>query len=166
MELTRATADSFGGGVGPNPAARLECGRTALREGRTPDAERLLREAVRLSPSNQEIHYQLGIALQRNGNAAEAEQHLKRFREIEQDLIDLEDAVTAMTKSTNDPAPRVQAGRICLRNGQDQEGLRWLHGALQVNPSYGPAHAALAEYYERHGDSDRAAMHRRAARAR
>jgi Tfp pilus assembly protein PilF len=60
----------------------------------------------------------------------------------------------------SDPAPRVEAARICMRNGQEQEGLRWLFGALQINPNHQPAHDALADYYERHGDTERARAHR------
>jgi Tfp pilus assembly protein PilF len=52
---------------------------------------------------------------------------------------------------------------ICLGNGQAQEGLRWLSGALQIDPQHGPTHQALADYYEKAGEPDLAARHRQQA---
>jgi predicted Zn-dependent protease len=146
-----------------NSEALLERARFALRQKRPADAESLLRRAVRLAPNDPDVHFELATSLGQLNRMDESNLHLKRYKQIQSDMMDLDKAFQAMTKAPNDPAPRVEAGRVCLRNGQDQEGLRWLHGALQVNPSYGPAHAALAEFYEQRGDPDRAATHRRKA---
>jgi Tfp pilus assembly protein PilF len=68
-------------------------------------------------------------------------------------------------KSPRDPALRVEAAAIFLRSGEEQEGLRWLDMALHLDGGYRPAHQALADYFERHGQPERAAHHRRLARA-
>lgn len=143
--------------------ARLEVGRAALAAGRSQEAEQLLTDAVRLAPHDLEAHFHLAQALRRNGKDAEAEVHLRRFQAIDQDLIQLEKAVGAATSRPDDPEPRIEAARICLRNGQDGEALRWLTGALRLNPQHGPTHAALADYYEKQGDLARAGEHRRLA---
>jgi Tfp pilus assembly protein PilF len=52
---------------------------------------------------------------------------------------------------------------ISLRAGAAEEGLRWLNSALKEDPHYAPAHKALADYYQRHGDFNRAAQHRQKA---
>ena len=50
----------------------------------------------------------------------------------------LEKVFQAMVKAPADPAPRLEAGRICLRNGQVSEGLRWLSGVLDLVPITSP----------------------------
>jgi predicted Zn-dependent protease len=144
--------------------AMLECGRFALREQRPADAERLLRRAVERAPNDHQAHYYLGICLEQLGRAEEARPYLERFKQIEADLLLMEKAFAATVKAPSDPGPRLEAGRICLRNGQVTEGLRWLHGALELDPKHRPTHEALAEFYAAHGDAKRAEYHRQRAR--
>jgi len=144
--------------------ALLEVGLFALREGRPEEAEPLLRRAVELAPNDHEVRLQFGVALQQLGRAEEATAHLERSRQIEADLTRLEKAVAAMVKTPSDPEPRLEAARVCLRNGQDAEGLRWLHGALQLAPGHRPTHQALSDYYAAHGDPEQAEYHRQRTR--
>jgi len=51
-------------------------------------------------------------------------------------------------------------GLICLRNNKDDDGLRWLVGALKLESRHKPSHLALAEYYDRAGKKDLAQQHR------
>jgi predicted Zn-dependent protease len=147
-------------------AALLECGRFALRRGRPAEAEPVLRRAAELSPHDHEIHHELAVCLGQLGRRAESERHLERFRQIESDLKLLDAAFQAMTKAPNDPAPRWEAGRICLRNGQTAEGLRWLAGALQADPNHAPTHLTLAEHFAAQGNESQAAYHRQRLAAR
>jgi Tfp pilus assembly protein PilF len=50
--------------------------------------------------------------------------------------------------------------------GHNDLALGWYHSALQQDPDYGPAHAALARHYKRAGDAEQAERHRRAAGSR
>ena len=86
-----------------------------------------------------------------------------RLEQIDADLKRLEALNRAVGQAPENADLRHEAATICLRNGQEQEALRWLSGALQVSPQYRPAHQALAEYYERHSKPERAAYHRRLA---
>jgi Flp pilus assembly protein TadD len=147
-----------------NSEALLESARFALEEGRAGDAEGLLRRAVRLAPNDHEIHYQLGLCLERAGRTDEARHHLERFKQIEADLARLEALVKEVVNRPRDPAPRREAGLICLRNGQPAEGLRWLQGALEVAPDDKATHAALAEYFTGQSDLERSTFHRQRAR--
>jgi len=52
---------------------------------------------------------------------------------------------------------------IYMGNRMESEAVRMLLGALQYDPDYQPAHAALADYYERTGNADAAERHRRRA---
>lgn len=147
-----------------NSDALLECGRFALRQKRPADAESLLRRALVLAPNDHEVHYELAVCLGQLGRTNESRQHQERFKQIEADLILLEKTVAAMVKTPNDPAPRREAGRICLRNGQVAEGLRWLNGVLDVAPDDKPTHQILADFYASEGDVERARFHRDKAR--
>lgn len=143
-----------------NSQALLECGRFALQEGRAADAETLLRRAVRLAPFDHEIQLELATCLEQLGQTEESRQHLERFHQIEADMKLLDATFQAMVKAPSDPAPRLEAGRICLRNGQVSEGLRWLSGVLDLVPNHQAAHEVLADYYESIGDNALAEYHR------
>jgi tetratricopeptide (TPR) repeat protein len=142
-------------------AALFERGRLDLNMGRLPEAEERLRRAVALMPADNEVSYQLALCLQRREKLDEAEVYFQKTKQIEADLKQLKEEIYPLAfKNRSDPAPRVEAARICMRNGQEQEGLRWLYGALEINRNHRPTHDALADYYERHGDSERARQHR------
>lgn len=147
-----------------NPDAMLECGRFALSENRFTDAERFLRKAVALAPNDHEIHYQLGLLFERTARPAEAREHLERFKSIETDLTRLDELLKEVVKNPRDPGPRREAGLICLRNGQASEGLRWLLGAVEINPADKASHRALAEYYLSQGDLARSNLHSQQSR--
>lgn len=147
-----------------NSEALLECGRFALADDRVADAERLLRRAIELAPGDHEVHYQLGLCLERMGKTEEAREHFERFKQVEADLVRLDGFLKAVVNNPRDPAPRREAGMICLRNGQIAEGLRWLQGALEIAPNDKATHAALADYYMGQGDLNMSSYHRLRAR--
>lgn len=140
-----------------------ENGRTALAADRLAEAEDWLRRAVAVAPADHAAHYDLARCLQRRGKETEAERYFRRSEEIHADIKRLAQAAEQAMQAPTDPRPRWQAGLICLRNGQDRQGLRWLLGALQVDPAHRPTHLALAAYYERCGQEQKAAYHRRLA---
>jgi tetratricopeptide (TPR) repeat protein len=142
-----------------NSEALLECGRFALRQKRPADAEPLLRRAVGLAPNDHEVHFALALCLGQLNQTDESRRHLERFKQIEADLILLEKSLVAMLNSPGDPKPRREAGKICLRNGQVSEGLRWLYGVLDVSPNDKPTHQILANYFASQGDTARATFH-------
>ena len=59
-----------------------------------------------------------------------------------------------------DPALHYEMGVLFLRTGYPAEGEAWLKSALELDPNYAPAHAALADRYGQAGDAARAAEHR------
>ena len=68
-----------------------------------------------------------------------------------------------LAKSPQDPELHCELGRLLLRTGQRDEGLRWLHSALRVSPRHRATHRALVDYYQRKGDKQRAEIHRKLA---
>ena len=138
--------------------ALLHLGRFAIQEQRWADAERYLSRAVQLAPNDHEVHRELGICLFQRDRPEESRKHTERSRAIEVDLARLEKLSGMTLQAPRDPEPRVEAAEICLRNGQASEGLRWLHGVLEIDPAHKPAHRILANYYAANGDPQRAAV--------
>jgi tetratricopeptide (TPR) repeat protein len=150
----------------PGSIALLERGKLAMQEGRPAEAEGWLRQAVAAYPHDAGTNYQLALCLERLGKTAEAETYHRRRREVEADMKRLQALYPQTLKDPRDPAPRLEAGRICLRNGQPKEARRWFEGALAADPQHRPTHQALADFYEAQGDYAEAAKHRRLAGGR
>jgi predicted Zn-dependent protease len=142
--------------------ALAEQGKLALRAGRSVEAEKLLRQAIAQDPGDIQSHYQLVLCLEKNGKSEEARQAQARLDQIEADIKRIQEiSYVSMQMAPHDPALHTEVAKISLRAGAVEEGLRWLHNALQEDPDYKPAHQILMEYYEHAGDFGRAKEHRR-----
>ena len=130
-------------------AALRQRGKLAFEQGQAAAAQGWLRRALEVDAHDYETWFALGQSLQQAGKEKEARQCLSRSEQIRADFQHLRELAAKAGEKPTDPAPRYQAGMICLRNGQEQEALRWFNGALQVDPNYQPARKALAEYSRR-----------------
>jgi Tfp pilus assembly protein PilF len=148
-----------------DPDALLEQGRLDLEEGRPADAEVELKRSLAARPYYLPTHFSLLQSLQRQpGREAEAAEAKARHDALKADL----DRLTVLlgqqgSKSRGNPERASEVGVLLLRTGQDQLGLDWLNMALKLDPRSASAHKALASYYEKKGESDKAEEHRRAA---
>jgi predicted Zn-dependent protease len=139
------------------PALALR-GRLALGAGQMAEAETWLRQAVARDPANHPARYNLLVCLHQNGKDAEAEEHRRWLKQREDDLKRFNEIVTHdMKERPHDPALHCTLGRLLLRSGYQEEGLRWLHSALRQDPQYAPARQALDEYYRKAAARQRAA---------
>ena len=122
----------------------------------------MLRRAIAADPGNADAHYQLYLCLaQQPGRGAEAATQRNDHKRVEADRTRLAQiAVEEMTRTPNDPNLHYELGIIYLRNGKPDVGVRWLYSALKVDPNHHPSHQALGDYFERIGDSEKAAQHR------
>jgi tetratricopeptide (TPR) repeat protein len=152
-----------------NPAdvvALTERGLLALDDGATQQAVALLRQAAARAPYLIEAHYGLYLGLTRLGKKAEAVACQARLDEAKQQSKKDREALAVlsgqMRKAPDDADLRCQFAEIMLRQG-DEEGLRWLHFNLRQHPDHRPSHLALADYYDRNGQTNLAAEHRRQA---
>lgn len=161
-EEARRLLDEFLSDHPRDVVALIERGRLAEEVGQLGEAERWLRRAVEADPANRDAHYALGQCLQQAGRQEEAAKELEEADRINDDLQRLYALRVAVAGKPADPDLRCEAGVICLRHGQVEEGLRWLNGALQFDPHHAASHRALADYYERTGQPEKAAPHRRA----
>jgi predicted Zn-dependent protease len=151
MEAARQLLDNLLTEQPRHPGILLECGRIALEEGEIEQAAVWLRQAAALAPSDRETLYNLSRCLQRSGKDAEAHEYQIRFERADADLKRLAQLTKDVLRDPHNPALRCEAGVLFLRNGEEQEGVRWLQGLLREFPSYRPAHEALTDYYQRTG---------------
>jgi predicted Zn-dependent protease len=148
----------------PDDALALgERGKLELAAGRPDEGERWLRLATAVFPYERALVYSYVQALQKLNKKEEAAAWATRLERIDEDLKRISEVMRAIHAAPNDPAPRHEVGVIFLRNGQEQEGLRWLANALQQDPNHRPTHELLAEYFEKHGQPEKAAQHRMVA---
>jgi predicted Zn-dependent protease len=141
--------------------AVVERGKLALEMESPVAAEKWLRQAVADYPFDATSNYLLAQALQKQGKEEESRPYFAARTRIENDLKALQLAFQRVVKKPNDPEPRLEAGRICLRNGRADEGERWLLSAVEQAPEHAAARSALAAFYERSGKTELAARYRR-----
>ena len=144
-------------------AALVERGRLALSRQDEAGAEEALSRAAALAPWHREAHRLLLNCLQMRGKSGEAEKCQARIRELQASDSELGHLSLRYRNSSRDPAVRFELARWSLQNGREQDGLRWLFRTLLVDPRHGPAHAALADYFQRSGQPRRSAEHRKLA---
>jgi tetratricopeptide (TPR) repeat protein len=165
-----------------NDTAMLNLSALYIDRGRLPEAEALLREAVRLRPDVAMNHGNLGLVLTRLGRGEEAAEHLRRALAINPAYPEAhsnlgfwlaargrnEEAVThfreAIRLKPDYVEPWYNWGTVLAGLGQWEEASAKLERALALKPEYGEAHANLAavRYYQGRRDEAR----REIARAR
>jgi predicted Zn-dependent protease len=163
LEEARRLLDTLLSAAPRHGPALMERGRVSLQTNQPAEAEKWLRKAVALLPYERTANYLLGQCLQARGKREEARAYLAEADRIAADLVRLVEVTRQMTDQARDPALYAEAGQILMRNGQEQQGLRWLATALRQDPGHRPAHQALADYYRRQGDPGLAAHHQRLA---
>ena len=101
------------------------------------------REALRLDPHLPEAHYNLGLALFRQGRTAEAEQRWIRASSINPDYAEA----------------HYNLGALYYSRGELDAALARFERAIRVQPTMATAHNALGIAAEASGDLDRARRH-------
>lgn len=140
----------------------LTLGKLELQEGRAEQAEHWLNRVLEIDPTDTEAAYSLVSALRLQGRDEEAKAMLDS---CEKNKVLLETVNRLLreeaVRPNRDPSGPAEIGRLLLSMGRDRLGIHWLTQALERDPQHQPTHRLLAEYYERHGDAARAAIHRR-----
>jgi predicted Zn-dependent protease len=127
-------------------------------------AEKCFRKALELDPNAPEYNYSLFICLMKMDKQEEAKQAKKRYEKIVTELRHLVQLMQKVESKPHDASLRSEVGKILLQHGKEQAGLAWLNSALQDDPNHRPTHLLLADYFERAGQKEQAAKHRRLAK--
>jgi tetratricopeptide (TPR) repeat protein len=123
--------------------ALVERGRLALHEDDDSGAEKWLKLATTQAPKDRDALFVLHACLDRQGKGKEADQCLALLKQVEIRTTHTAALMRRVLESPNDPALRFQLGVTLNENGDEEQGLRWMLTALQVDPNYEPARAFM-----------------------
>jgi tetratricopeptide (TPR) repeat protein len=137
-----------------------ERGKIYRDQGNRAEALRCLRRAFALAPNNTRIGNTLLNELRGEKEREEAKLVSARVDRLTRDARRIDELIAQLRKVQRSARMRHEIAVIYLRLGQEMQTARWLQGALQDDPGYQPAHAALADYYERTRNPEAAAFHR------
>jgi tetratricopeptide (TPR) repeat protein len=165
-EEARALLDAVLAENPEHPLGLRYRGKIELLAENLPAAEKWLRDAVRVRPFDYHTRYDLVQCLrqeQKDDAAREESAIAEKLKARHERLTDIR--TREMSMHPHDPALHCEMGVLCDSLGYTELAEKWLFSALHEDPDYGPAHAALAEYYERHlGDAALVKSHREQAR--
>jgi predicted Zn-dependent protease len=147
-------------------AALLERGRLALHAGQFADAEGWLRRAADAAPGyDSQPHRVLARCLEAAHKTGEARRCVGEAGRREANVLRVERLTARSNRGPANPVQRFEIATELMRLGREEDGVAVLLFVLEQEPRFGPAHAALADYFERTGQPARAARHRRATLA-
>jgi tetratricopeptide (TPR) repeat protein len=149
IEEARRLLDALLASAPENGEALWERGQLELDEGRAAAAEEWLRKAVRANPHDRRVAYSLSRCLLALGRRHEADKVNARVAEIDAELRRIDQVRQAVMERPHDAALRCEGGLLFLRNGERQEGIRWLRLALRLDPNCQAARDALTRAEER-----------------
>ena len=109
-----------------------ERGELELEQGRPAAAEPFLRKAALRRPFDRRVQYAMFQCLLRLDRTVEAETFNARVKQLDADLVRLGQVRTQVMDNPNDAALRCEGGLLFLRNGEREEGLRWLQTGFAV----------------------------------
>lgn len=131
------------GRIDPAFNAQVNRGTRLLTEGKPAEAVQVLNEALRLNPADEDVHYDLGMALARVGKLEEA------IRQYEEALRILPDYVEAHNN----------LGNLLMRTGHLDEAIQHFESALKRMPEYASAHNNLGTALQQTGHTNEAIEH-------
>jgi Flp pilus assembly protein TadD len=87
-------------------------------------AEEKYRQAVALSPEQEDLHYNLGIALARQGKVEEAKKHYEKALELFPDYAEAQNNLGNLLLSQNKMDEAIALFRQAIQNGPDNPSFR------------------------------------------
>lgn len=140
-------------------ATQKALGEILLSAGDAEGAAKVLEKAHRAVPEHSNLAYSLAQALKQCGRDAEAEPLLSFVAESRPHLDELVTLEARLRRQPRDLELRMKIAEVTARYVSRRDAIRWYENLLQIAPSYGPAHAAVAELYRSYGEDDLARLH-------
>jgi tetratricopeptide (TPR) repeat protein len=128
------------------PQALAERGMIALQDDQLDRAEAWLRKAVELAPDDKDALFTLISCLEEQDNVEEARRFREKLITVEGDLRRLEELLRQLANAPDNADQCAELAGIYLRYRKDDEGLRWLARALQINPKHEEATKLLSAF--------------------
>lgn len=136
-------------------------GQILLRERKTAEAVKVLREATETFPNDHGTWYALGQALAQAGDKDAATRSLDRSKEVARNNAEIQQLYLDVIEKPTDAEARFKLASALKKYGQAKNAAGFYRSVLEIVPHHGPAHAALADYYAAVGRDDLAESHRR-----
>jgi tetratricopeptide (TPR) repeat protein len=143
-----------------DPETLKELGQLDLRLGRVQQACERLKLLSEIEPFDHEVRYSYAQALKLAGNAGQAKKELEQATRLRKEHDQLVQRRYAVLKNPSDLETRFQVAKWMMEHGHEDEGLKWTKEILRANPRHAQTHAALADYYSKHGEPGLANFHR------
>lgn len=139
----------------------IQLGHLDLQSGRPQRAEQWLRRALAIDPTDTQTLYQLANSLEAQNRSEEVDAVRVQSDRIQARLLRANKLLREATQHpVSDPNALSELGRIFLENRQERLGVYWLNQALEQDSSHQPALRALADYYEKNGQQEKAGEYR------
>ena len=143
------------------PEAYVVRGTLYLQANQPAEAIPWLRRAAAMAgPHRREALFELARALNQTGQPKEAEQAMKESRLLQEHEF-LREMTGESASGRVHVSTQVRLAEEMLNAGKSEDGLRLLERILDKDPNCAAAHRVMADYYEKQGQSERAAEHRR-----
>lgn len=123
--------------------AEVDRANELVAQGKPAEAVEILAEAARLNPENDDIHYNLGLALTREGKTEEA---IKQYEEALRIFPDYVEAHNNL-------------GNLLLRAKRTEEAIAHFERAVKIMPDYASAHNNLGTALQKTGRTNEAFEH-------
>jgi Tfp pilus assembly protein PilF len=107
----------------------------------------LLQPEIDHGTLRREIRYAYAIALRSKGRIEEATGHFEYAAEAARMIVDAKAKAPLAADDPRNAELRSAIGAQHLQYGNEEEGLIWLHSALEQQPSLQSAHRSLARHY-------------------
>jgi len=129
--------------------ALAERGKIALQDEQPDRAEVWLRKAVELAPDDKDALFTLIACLEERNQDEEARLSREKLKKVESDLKRWDEILALLVHTPENADLCAELAEICLRYRKDDEGLRWLARALQINPNHEEANKLLSAYQQK-----------------
>jgi tetratricopeptide (TPR) repeat protein len=122
-----------------------------------------LRQALAISPRDPQVLQALTGTLRQLQRREEANQMEKQYRRLLDQAQQLTQLKEKILSQPEDATLRYQAGALSLEMGREKEAADWFQSVFWIDPNHRPTHLALADYWKKHSQPERAAYHLRRA---
>jgi tetratricopeptide (TPR) repeat protein len=163
------------------PAAHYALGRIYYEQSRYPEAVEQLQQVIAVEPSNYRAHDNLGLCYDALQKDQDAIRHFLRALDLvkaahpdydwayanlaefflKRDQVDKAFQLAAEAAQRNAGSARnfYLAGRALVKLGRDENSLRWLRRAVELDAQHAEAHFQLGQAYRRLGRAHDASQH-------
>lgn len=136
-------------------------GQILLRERKTAEAVKVLREATEIFPNDHGTWYALGQALAQVGDKDAATRSLDHSKEVARNNSEIQQLYLDVIEKPTDAETRFKLASALKKYGQAKNAAGFYRSVLEIAPHHAPSHAALADYYAAVGRDDLAETHRK-----